>query len=657
MNLFNTDSDMGSIQTRPFGRGQEQPNVHQHPVYNTPTFPPHSTPTFPPTTPTYPTSPTPTYPHHTYPANPGQPTFPQLNNPFINPMFHPQPVIRQSDGQRHTAPQTNRGRPQRSQQKRAPKKPQPKQSPKTPCFPFIRSDHLTDFLSAAETDLQERNINFKKVVHQIPDYNFVHVEFRVDASHHTQTLSLSYPIGDVTYSAMKFSGSLLNPHFYEIVLTSSSADPFPNVNTATYSLPGVLLEDRARHTLVLASDHIVKEDFVNSQIVMGEKRLIVVCLKKYAPNLLAPKITNSEITQLEGQSLKSLFLSKLGEYSDWSKSKNSADLGQLLTGFRSVTHYAMYPNFRLLLGFYQVLALKDLSRSLKKNEYFRFLAQIENTFYSFDFLSSLALPRRQSDTMSNLQCRSDDWLGVTDDFNSIGILNFLDPHVLSYTCGTPALHGDLFRRSSFLIAVDSGNVSYSDRMSTPQSLMFPLTDDVIVSENVEIFRGPPSDCYNRLPEPHVVTILSVVAEEVIQFRRNTLEGASVEDFGCIKQLRNVFHRLFTFFYSSIKHGVQILVITPALWDYFHYPKHSMYVQLSLLCTWFSPYFNRIVLSCSQREFDIFACALTTFGLSTRPSPFSHSCLPDNLESLFVPCTRGSDCPYSSSLTHCFLGQH
>ncbi|KAL0238640.1 hypothetical protein GEMRC1_013113 [Eukaryota sp. GEM-RC1] len=532
---------------------------------------------------------------------------------------------------------------------------------RTTCFPFVHRDHLQEFVVSAEAALLERGIVFTRTIQEVVDHDFVHVEFQmtIGGQQFNTIKGLKHDISDIQYRSIQPLPAFQQPYFYEIVLTFSPGNlAVPRTSTG---LPGVIVKDPQRNLYVLASDRVVSDQHSGTTIEVTaisqtKHTMTVVCLRKYNSKTPSPGISKPE---LRNQSFPSLFTSSLSKYSEWASSKRniSEDRDQLLTGFRQIPRFQLYPNYRLLLGLYQLRALKDLSKGLRNNEYFKFLGQIKNTVYSFPNLSSLSLPRRQAELMTNVEYTSDDWLGIANPVKSVGILNFLDPHVLSYTCGTPALHGDLFRRSSFLIAVDSGNVSYSDRMTTPQSLTFPLTDDVIVSESVEIFRGPPSDCYNRLPEPHVVTILSVVAEEVVKLQRTTLEETTIYDFSDIDQVRRVFYRLFTFFYSSIKHGVQVLVITPDLWKYFNYPKHSMFALLYVLCTWFSPFFSEIRLACSDEDYFLFVCILTMFDVIMLPSSFSYTCDPRNLESFFVPCAHGRYCPMASSATHCFLSRH
>ncbi|KAL0225779.1 hypothetical protein P9112_013103 [Eukaryota sp. TZLM1-RC] len=301
------------------------------------------------------------------------------------------------------------------------------------------------------------------------------------------------------------------------------------------------------------------------------------------------------------------------------------------------------------------------------------LHQLENTCYSFNDLydlnysSTLPLSCRSVDVLQDdsLNCA----LNLDPTTNRVGVLNMANEEHPGggYLTGASAQEESLFRRTTLGAALDPEQ--YGGQVVSGQRVAYPWKTakiDVVVTENVEIFKTTEATGCQLLEKPQRVTIISTAAPQEPEISEVENFG---EDYAHFDDLQLLYKRWTCVFLAAIKHGITHLVICPLGCGAFRNPIPGAMTVLSFVLSIFHKFFDSITLSASEDLYSSCASLLSVQSINESrqlklPCRYLLSECPYINDSIhrdqFVHpthCPNGNSCLMKNSLTHASLLKH
>ncbi|KAL0225962.1 hypothetical protein P9112_013286 [Eukaryota sp. TZLM1-RC] len=180
--------------------------------------------------------------------------------------------------------------------------------------------------------------------------------------------------------------------------------------------------------------------------------------------------------------------------------------------------------------------------------------------------------------------------------NRVGVLNMANEEHPGggYLTGASAQEESLFRRTTLGAALDPEQ--YGGQVVSGQSVAYPWKTakiDVVVTENVEIFKTTEATGCQLLEKPQRVTIISTAAPQNPQKKEVENFG---EDYAHFDDLQLLYKRWTCVFLAAIKHGITHLVICPLGCGAFKNPIPGAMTVLSFVLSIFHKFFDSIIFS-------------------------------------------------------------
>ncbi|KAL0206516.1 hypothetical protein P9112_001823 [Eukaryota sp. TZLM1-RC] len=298
-----------------------------------------------------------------------------------------------------------------------------------------------------------------------------------------------------------------------------------------------------------------------------------------------------------------------------------------------------------------------------------------NHFYSIDDLISHSFPPVETKSSASVQPMPKDCLecaiSIKHNKNTVvGVLNMANEEHPGggYLMGASAQEESLFRRTTLGAALDAEQ--YGGQVVSGQRVAYPWKTaniDVVVTENVEIFKTTEATGCQLLETPQKVTILSTAAPEKPEIVEIDNFG---EDYVHFNDLQLLYKSWTCVFLAAIKHGITHLVICPLGCGAFRNPIPGAMTVLSFVLSVFHKFFDSIVFSgfsdqlnqcASLLKTDLVATDLKTLKLPCPQLPNKCTNLKDKKHAenvVHLPtCPNGTDCRLRSSKSHSALFFH
>ncbi|KAL0217744.1 hypothetical protein RCL1_008593 [Eukaryota sp. TZLM3-RCL] len=301
-------------------------------------------------------------------------------------------------------------------------------------------------------------------------------------------------------------------------------------------------------------------------------------------------------------------------YPHWVDERNSETLKDhlgLISPFRSVrdSEGTYFNSMRLINVIAQVGTIKAINaRSFTSPNGYRYLLrpqELTNTMYRFeDLFNRVDSPVKNQYT--SLIIREEDCLEVAQSLGPrTAVLNMANEHHPGggYKKGATAQEQSLFRRTTLSAALDPNFVGIKHRESF-NAPRYPWNFDVIVTENVEVFRKSEfaSEALSFFnPSPNKISVISTAAPQnppVVHF------DSSISDYQNDSHRQIMFRRWNCVFLSAIKHGIDSLVISPLGCDAFHNPVEAVCMIIVLMEFFYAKFFKSLTLSVIGDNFSI-----------------------------------------------------
>ncbi|KAL0238066.1 hypothetical protein GEMRC1_012540 [Eukaryota sp. GEM-RC1] len=162
-----------------------------------------------------------------------------------------------------------------------------------------------------------------------------------------------------------------------------------------------------------------------------------------------------------------------------------------------------------------------------------------------------------------------------------------------YRTGASAQEESLFSRSTLAYALDSSNVEGS--RIPPVKYPWSSSDiDVIVSENIQIFKSSESHGLVTLSRPYTIDVVSSAAIERPDIK--PMSEIRFDDFLNKEQFEFTFNRWVSIFLAAIRHNVTHLIISPLGCGAFRNPIESVMAILGFMEQIYGRFFQRVIFS-------------------------------------------------------------
>ncbi|KAL0211628.1 hypothetical protein RCL1_005254 [Eukaryota sp. TZLM3-RCL] len=188
--------------------------------------------------------------------------------------------------------------------------------------------------------------------------------------------------------------------------------------------------------------------------------------------------------------------------------------------------------------------------------------ELTNTMYRFEDLFNVSEISASSVYPAVMAIKNQDCLEVAQSLGPrTAVLNMANAHYPGggYKRGANAQEESLFRRTTLSAALDPDFVGIKHRESF-NAPKYPWNFDVIVTENVEVFRKSESEALSFFNSaPFKLTVISTAAPQdppTSEVQSNVFDYQNEQD----RQL--MFRRWNCVFLGAIKHGIDNLVISP-----------------------------------------------------------------------------------------------
>ncbi|KAL0225864.1 hypothetical protein P9112_013188 [Eukaryota sp. TZLM1-RC] len=187
-------------------------------------------------------------------------------------------------------------------------------------------------------------------------------------------------------------------------------------------------------------------------------------------------------------------------------------------------------------------------------------------------------------------------IGLDPATNRVGVLNMANEEHPGggYLTGASAQEESLFRRTTLGAALDPEQ--YGGQVVSGQRVAYPWKTakiDVVVTENVEIFKTTEATGCQLLEKPQRVTIISTAAPQNPQKKEVENFG---EDYAHFDDLQLLYKRWTCVFLAAIKHGITHLVICPLGCGAFRNPIPGAMTVISFALSIFHKFFDSIIFS-------------------------------------------------------------
>ncbi|KAL0225802.1 hypothetical protein P9112_013126 [Eukaryota sp. TZLM1-RC] len=298
-----------------------------------------------------------------------------------------------------------------------------------------------------------------------------------------------------------------------------------------------------------------------------------------------------------------------------------------------------------------------------------------NHVYSFDDVINHSFSPLEQKKTSSVQPMPKDCLecaiSIKPNRNRVvGVLNMANEEHPGggYLTGASAQEESLFRRTTLGAALDPEQ--YGGQVVSGQRVAYPWKTakiDVVVTENVEIFKTTEATGCQLLEKPQRVTIISTAAPQEPEISEVENFG---EDYAHFDDLQLLYKRWTCVFLAAIKHGITHLVICPLGCGAFRNPIPGAMTVLSFVLSIFHKFFDSIIFSGFSDQLNQCASLLKTDLVATNLKSLKLPCpqLPNKCTNLkdkdhaqrfiHLPiCPNGTDCSLRSSKTHTALFFH
>ncbi|KAL0237940.1 hypothetical protein GEMRC1_012414 [Eukaryota sp. GEM-RC1] len=238
-----------------------------------------------------------------------------------------------------------------------------------------------------------------------------------------------------------------------------------------------------------------------------------------------------------------------------------------------------------------------------------------------------------------------------------------------YRTGASDQECSLFRRSTLPCALDSSNVEGS-RIPPVKYPWSSSGIDVIVSENIQIFKSCESHGLVTLPQPYTIDVVSSAAIDRPDIK--PMSDIRFDDFLNKEEFEFTFNRWVSIFLAAIHHNVTHLIISPLGCGAFRNPIESVMAILGFMEQVYGKFFQRVYFSVLgdvesftrfRRGMDRSYSPLMTptsfipcpdlFGRCTRPNDEEHKQMYFHLDE----CELSDRCKKKEINTHSWLCHH
>ncbi|KAL0225896.1 hypothetical protein P9112_013220 [Eukaryota sp. TZLM1-RC] len=212
--------------------------------------------------------------------------------------------------------------------------------------------------------------------------------------------------------------------------------------------------------------------------------------------------------------------------------------------------------------------------------------------HDFDFVATNEVKPIEFLEKDCLECA----IGLDPTTNRVGVLNMANEEHPGggYLTGASAQEESLFRRTTLGAALDPEQ--YGGQVVSGQRVAYPWKTakiDVVVTENVEIFKTTEATGCQLLEKPQRVTIISTAAPQNPQKKEVENFG---EDYAHFDDLQLLYKRWTCVFLAAIKHRITHLVICPLGCGAFKNPIPGAMTVLSFVLSIFHKFFDSIIFS-------------------------------------------------------------